>query len=195
MATKRIATTEKTHLDQDETKRDPVSNISPAVPSYTNPYQTENNLLTDIYRSVIAKLLAFTVAMIVLPIGSYFASVNTIFGGSFAFSPLSLVPNTHDSHECNRQRNIRRRPSSNHGQRRANRLRSRSLQRRQSGARSRRGREEEAAVVCVAPSLRAVVLQSRGHPCYGETKCAYHRRKSGMIQKRVQCFHELAECV
>lgn len=33
-------------------------------------------------RSVIAKLLGFTVAMVTLPIGSYFATVNTIFGGT-----------------------------------------------------------------------------------------------------------------
>lgn len=36
--------------------------------------------LTD-YRSVIAKLLGFTFAMITLPIGSYFMAVNTIFKG------------------------------------------------------------------------------------------------------------------
>jgi hypothetical protein len=43
---------------------------------------------TDTYfnkgSSVIAKLLAFTAAMIVLPIGSYFVSVNTLFKGAFA---------------------------------------------------------------------------------------------------------------
>jgi len=32
-------------------------------------------------RSVIAKLLGFTFAMITLPIGSYFVSVNMLFGG------------------------------------------------------------------------------------------------------------------
>ena len=34
MATRRIATEEKTHLDQDETRAERKSNISPAVPSY-----------------------------------------------------------------------------------------------------------------------------------------------------------------
>lgn len=37
MATRRIATNEKTHLDQDEIKSEPVSNISPAVPSLVSP--------------------------------------------------------------------------------------------------------------------------------------------------------------
>lgn len=38
-------------------------------------------LLTPGSRDVIVKLLAFTLAMIVVPIGSYFASVNTIYKG------------------------------------------------------------------------------------------------------------------
>ncbi|KAK3054263.1 vacuolar ATPase assembly integral membrane protein vma21 [Extremus antarcticus] len=65
MATRRTAASEKTHLDQDEIRAEPKSNITPAVPS-----------------SVIFKLLAFTAAMIVLPIGSYFATVNTVFKGN-----------------------------------------------------------------------------------------------------------------
>lgn len=36
MATRRIATEEKTYLDQDETKAERKSNISPAVPTYAN---------------------------------------------------------------------------------------------------------------------------------------------------------------
>ena len=39
-------------------------------------------------RDVILKLLAFTLAMIVVPIGSYFATVNTLFRGKQS-SPLS----------------------------------------------------------------------------------------------------------
>ncbi|KAK4499478.1 hypothetical protein PRZ48_009993 [Zasmidium cellare] len=69
MATQRIRTTEKTHLDQDETKAEVKSNITPAVPS-----------------SVIAKLLGFTFAMITLPIGSYFFTVNTLFGGNSTYA-------------------------------------------------------------------------------------------------------------
>ncbi|CAM1507267.1 Fc.00g069080.m01.CDS01 [Cosmosporella sp. VM-42] len=66
MATRRIVATEKTILDKDETI-DEKSNIGPAVP-----------------RDVIIKLLAFTFAMIVVPIGSYFATVHTIFKGTFS---------------------------------------------------------------------------------------------------------------
>ncbi|RMZ34989.1 hypothetical protein D0859_00865 [Hortaea werneckii] len=70
MATRRGAEQEKTHLDQDEIKEGKPSNISPAVPG-----------------SVIAKLLGFTFAMVTLPLGSYFASVNTIFGGNGVQNP------------------------------------------------------------------------------------------------------------
>ncbi|RMY64737.1 hypothetical protein D0863_09609 [Hortaea werneckii] len=73
MATRRGAEQEKTHLDQDEIKEGKPSNISPAVPG-----------------SVIAKLLGFTFAMVTLPLGSYFASVNTIFGGNGVQSPSSI---------------------------------------------------------------------------------------------------------
>ncbi|KAM5356246.1 hypothetical protein ACJ41O_002892 [Fusarium nematophilum] len=68
MATRRIIASEKTILDKD----DPVeekSNTSPAVP-----------------KEVIYKLLAFTFAMIVVPIGSYFLTVNTIFRGNSSFA-------------------------------------------------------------------------------------------------------------
>lgn len=58
-----------------------------SVPQYHRMLHTSGTRTdTDINkgRSVIAKLLAFTAAMIVLPIGSYFASVNTLFKGAFA---------------------------------------------------------------------------------------------------------------
>ncbi|KAK8203625.1 VMA21-like domain-containing protein [Phyllosticta capitalensis] len=55
---------EKTPL-QDALQDDATSSIAPAVPA-----------------SVIMKLLGFTLAMIVLPIGSYFLTVNTIFRGN-----------------------------------------------------------------------------------------------------------------
>jgi hypothetical protein len=41
MATqRRINTTEKTHLDQDEVRLEPKSNITPAVPSFVFPKPT-----------------------------------------------------------------------------------------------------------------------------------------------------------
>ncbi|RDA92292.1 hypothetical protein CP533_3258 [Ophiocordyceps camponoti-saundersi (nom. inval.)] len=55
---------------------DEPSNITPAVPKH-----------------VIVKLLAFSFAMIVLPIGSYFVSVDTIFKGRVpAHLFLPLIP-------------------------------------------------------------------------------------------------------
>ncbi|KAF4947270.1 hypothetical protein FGADI_10579 [Fusarium gaditjirri] len=64
MATRRIVATEKTFLDKDD-PIDENSSSAPAVPS-----------------QVIYKLLAFTLAMIVVPIGSYFLTVNTVFRGN-----------------------------------------------------------------------------------------------------------------
>ncbi|KAI3586271.1 hypothetical protein IWW34DRAFT_718049 [Fusarium oxysporum f. sp. albedinis] len=64
MATRRIVATEKTFLDKDD-PIDENSRTAPAVPS-----------------QVIYKLLAFTFAMIVVPIGSYFLTVNTVFRGN-----------------------------------------------------------------------------------------------------------------
>ncbi|KAI4736146.1 hypothetical protein E4T44_15255 [Aureobasidium sp. EXF-8845] len=80
MATnRRIISQEKTHLDQDETKQQP-SIITPAVPQH-----------------VIVKLLLFTFAMLVLPISSYFLTLNTLYSGNyhafnkqFSRSPLIL---------------------------------------------------------------------------------------------------------
>lgn len=48
------------------------------------------HLLTLSPRHVIVKLLAFTAAMIVVPIGSYFATVSTIFKGLLYLSALPL---------------------------------------------------------------------------------------------------------
>ncbi|KAK4659371.1 vacuolar ATPase assembly integral membrane protein vma21 [Podospora pseudocomata] len=75
MATRRIISQEKTLLDQPDpntlSSSSPAqkSNITPAVPS-----------------AVIFKLLAFTLAMMVVPIGSYFATVNTLFKGNSTYA-------------------------------------------------------------------------------------------------------------
>ncbi|KAH6646347.1 vacuolar ATPase assembly integral membrane protein VMA21 [Truncatella angustata] len=70
MATRRIVSTEKSILEKDDNigsspAANEKSNISPAVPAH-----------------VILKLLAFTLAMIVVPIGSYYVTVNTLFRGT-----------------------------------------------------------------------------------------------------------------
>ncbi|KAH7376457.1 hypothetical protein B0T11DRAFT_21193 [Plectosphaerella cucumerina] len=74
MATQRIISTEKTFLDQDDPSspraaKTEKSDIAPAVPT-----------------GVIMKLLGFTLAMVVLPIGSYFATVDLLFKGNSTFA-------------------------------------------------------------------------------------------------------------
>ncbi|KAI0117105.1 VMA21-like domain-containing protein [Daldinia grandis] len=72
MATRRIISTEKTILDNDDDgtpAQEQSSSIAPAVPI-----------------DVIIKLLAFTFAMVVVPIGSYFITVNTIFKGNSTYA-------------------------------------------------------------------------------------------------------------
>ncbi|OQN95830.1 hypothetical protein B0A48_18115 [Cryoendolithus antarcticus] len=70
MATQRpLASSEKAPSHLAPPPPNPKSNITPAVPA-----------------SVIFKLLAFTFAMITLPIGSYFLSVKTIFKGNSTYA-------------------------------------------------------------------------------------------------------------
>ncbi|KAI0852606.1 hypothetical protein F5Y00DRAFT_227123 [Daldinia vernicosa] len=72
MATRRIVSTQKTILDKDDDStpgQEQSSSTAPAVPI-----------------DVIIKLLAFTFAMVVIPIGSYFLTVNTIFKGNSTYA-------------------------------------------------------------------------------------------------------------
>jgi hypothetical protein len=75
MATRRIISTEKTVLDRDDSDVNASagpqerSAIAPAVPTH-----------------VILKLLAATFAMVVVPIGSYFLTVNTVFKGNSTYA-------------------------------------------------------------------------------------------------------------
>jgi len=69
MATRRIANSERTVLEKDDHGPEEKSDIAPAVP-----------------KDVIFKLLGFTLAMVVLPIGSYFATVNTVFKGNASYA-------------------------------------------------------------------------------------------------------------
>jgi len=63
-----------------------------------------------LYRHVIYKLLGFTLAMVVAPIGSYFLTVDTIFRGQlpFVLSSAELTPT--------RQLDVCRRLGGNHGE-------------------------------------------------------------------------------
>ncbi|KAG9671609.1 hypothetical protein KCU99_g2950, partial [Aureobasidium melanogenum] len=78
MATnRRIVTQEKTHLDQDEVQQQP-SITTPAVPQH-----------------VIVKLLLFSFAMIVLPISSYFLTLNNLYSGNstYAGATAAIIAN------------------------------------------------------------------------------------------------------
>ncbi|KAG9529727.1 hypothetical protein KCU93_g3222, partial [Aureobasidium melanogenum] len=78
MATnRRIVTQEKTHLDQDEVQMQP-SITTPAVPQH-----------------VIVKLLLFSFAMIVLPISSYFLTLNNLYSGNstYAGATAAIIAN------------------------------------------------------------------------------------------------------
>ncbi|KAL1878661.1 vacuolar ATPase assembly integral membrane protein vma21 [Diaporthe australafricana] len=74
MATQRIISGEKTILEKDD-----IVGASPAA-------GTQSSIAPAVPMDVIVKLLAFTFAMIVVPIGSYFVTVNTIFKGNSTFA-------------------------------------------------------------------------------------------------------------
>ncbi|KAF2426499.1 hypothetical protein EJ08DRAFT_651757 [Tothia fuscella] len=80
MATRRTNAKAVEQIQVDNTHEKGPSDIRPAVPAY-----------------VIYKLLGFTFAMIILPIGSYFLTVNTIFSGkgksSYAGALAAIVAN------------------------------------------------------------------------------------------------------
>lgn len=104
--------------------------------------------------------------MVTLPLGSYFASVNTIFGGIGLQTPLrapvalgSAATLTHT--HVHRQLDLRGGIGSTHGERRPHWLRDCCISGRSKRARSRRGREEEVKVerlagfvVCTSHHLR-----------------------------------------
>ncbi|KAI1756591.1 hypothetical protein F4782DRAFT_272961 [Xylaria castorea] len=75
MTSRRIISSEKTILDKDD--EDLRSSPGTGEPSSTAP---------AVPMDVIMKLLAFTLAMIVIPIGSYFVTINTIFGGNSTYA-------------------------------------------------------------------------------------------------------------
>lgn len=91
MATnRRIVSQEKTHLDQDEVQQQP-SITTPAVPQYARTIYLLSLAATDLAtRHVIVKLLLFTFAMIVLPISSYFLTLNTLYSGKYCSLSIHL---------------------------------------------------------------------------------------------------------
>ncbi|KAI2615644.1 hypothetical protein GGR54DRAFT_642121 [Hypoxylon sp. NC1633] len=77
MTTRRIISTEKTILDKDD---DDISSPGPS-----GQHQSSSTA-PAVPMDVILKLLAFTFAMVVAPIGSYFLTVNTIFRGNSTYA-------------------------------------------------------------------------------------------------------------
>ncbi|KAH7076938.1 vacuolar ATPase assembly integral membrane protein VMA21 [Paraphoma chrysanthemicola] len=69
MTSRRIVGGEKTFLENDPRGPPGPSNISPAVPA-----------------SVIWKLMSFTLAMVTLPIGTYFFTVKYVFNGNATYA-------------------------------------------------------------------------------------------------------------
>ncbi|KAF2963542.1 hypothetical protein GQX73_g10030 [Xylaria multiplex] len=77
MTSRRIISSEKTILDKDDEDLQPSSSGAGGGQSSTAP---------AVPMDVIIKLLAFTFAMVVIPIGSYFLTVNTIFSGNSTYA-------------------------------------------------------------------------------------------------------------
>ncbi|KAI1634426.1 hypothetical protein F4809DRAFT_618460 [Biscogniauxia mediterranea] len=79
MTSRRIISSEKTILDKDD---DDVTFGSGSGSSQKEQSSTAPAVPMD----VIIKLLAFTLAMVVIPIGSYFATVHTLFKGNSTYA-------------------------------------------------------------------------------------------------------------
>ncbi|KAI1802804.1 hypothetical protein F4811DRAFT_382790 [Daldinia bambusicola] len=79
MATRRIISTEKTILDKDD------DDLKPITPGQQQQ-QSSSSTAPAVPLDVIIKLLAFTFAMVIIPIGSYFLTVNTIFRGNSTYA-------------------------------------------------------------------------------------------------------------
>ncbi|KAI0910770.1 hypothetical protein F4824DRAFT_135159 [Ustulina deusta] len=75
MASRRIISSEKTILDKDD--EDLQSSSGAGGQSSTAP---------AVPMDVIIKLLAFTFAMVAIPIGSYFLTIRTIFSGNSTYA-------------------------------------------------------------------------------------------------------------
>ncbi|OAA61006.1 Vacuolar ATPase assembly integral membrane protein VMA21-like protein [Niveomyces insectorum RCEF 264] len=82
MATRRLVAADKASRAVDD---------RPAAPSVPASAASDN----VVPRGVIAKLLGFTLMMVVAPIGSYFATVDALFGGNttYAGATAAVVAN------------------------------------------------------------------------------------------------------
>ncbi|KAF8456361.1 hypothetical protein BGX38DRAFT_1164275 [Terfezia claveryi] len=82
MTSRRTVSTEKTVLDKDDmSSRGPAGQAPPDILPGTIP---------QISKTVISKLLAYTIAMIVAPLSAYFLTLNHIYNG-MQFTPIVPV--------------------------------------------------------------------------------------------------------
>ncbi|RPB19856.1 hypothetical protein L211DRAFT_842269 [Terfezia boudieri ATCC MYA-4762] len=87
MTSRRIVSTEKTVLDKDD-----MSSRGPPGPA---PPDILPGSIPQISKSVISKLLAYTIAMIVAPLSAYYLTLNHIYNGNntFAGATAAVVAN------------------------------------------------------------------------------------------------------
>lgn len=86
MATRRTTNIEKDVLDKVDinASSSPAKlSTAPVVPKYVDTVPCRKSYIPELTcaRSVVAKLLLFTLAMVVAPLGSYYITLNTIFKG------------------------------------------------------------------------------------------------------------------
>lgn len=152
MTTRRIVTQEKTHLDQDELKPEPKSNISPAVPGWASlhlpPQQPRTNNPAKIRHSETPRIhLRHDHITHRQLLHDPQLSIRRYVSHRRPDNALCWTAQENMLLTWDRQRDIRRRPGSAHGQRRPNWLRHRRLPRRQRRARSRRSGGEEVTMM------------------------------------------------
>ncbi|KAI0593283.1 hypothetical protein F4775DRAFT_578795 [Biscogniauxia sp. FL1348] len=77
MTSRRIISSEKTILDKDD---------DDLTSGPSSGHKEQSSTAPAVPLDVILKLLAFTLAMVVIPIGSYFATVHTLFKGNSTYA-------------------------------------------------------------------------------------------------------------
>ena len=82
MTTRRHVSQEKSSLEKsDDVQRFQGSDVTPAVPAWVISTVRCMLQLMAYPSAVIIKLLLFTLAMVAAPIGTYYATVDTVFKG------------------------------------------------------------------------------------------------------------------
>ncbi|KAF8424697.1 hypothetical protein EV426DRAFT_599012 [Tirmania nivea] len=89
MTSRRIVSTEKTVLDKDDMSSQGPGQVPLDIVPGSNPP------VPIISKTVISKLLAYTIAMIVAPLGAYYLTLNNVYSGNntFAGATAAVVAN------------------------------------------------------------------------------------------------------